>query len=108
MLPVVVGLGAAVVSAGGSGPAAPPSNVTTFLYAGSLIGVQWANGDASAETEIAYAATESGGQPDGDPLSFGTVGAGETAYETGQAATQYYWVRHVRNGQYSAWVIADG
>lgn len=84
----------------GVGPQGAPSNVSVYFYAGSLVGVQWANGDVEASTQLA----RTGGA---EPTSAdATVGPGQTQYETGGTEEFFWWARHYRNGQAGSWVLA--
>lgn len=109
MLPLFVGLGAATETAASadpepdtSPPTGPPTNASAYVYAGDRVGVQWTNGDSTAETEIART-TAALLQPTAREF---VVPATETAYQTGQTDRCYWWVRHRKNGQYTVWVIA--
>jgi hypothetical protein len=84
-------------------PDGPPTNVSIYLYEGfSKVGVQWANGDPLATTEIGFNSTE-----DVEPTgATDLVGAGSTSWESGDVNRCWFWVRHCRGGQYSAWVVA--
>lgn len=80
----------------GLGPTGPPTGGAEFVYAGNKIGLQWTNGDPLAFTEI--------GQSESEPtVALYQVGPGETTYETGTTTSNEWWVRHLRNGQRSAW-----
>lgn len=79
------------------GPGAPPTNGLEYTYGGNKIGLSWTNGDPAAQTQIGYAGS---GEPTGVT---DTVAAGATTYETGGMVSDGWWVRHLRNGQTSAW-----
>lgn len=85
-----------------SAPTGPPTNASAYAYAGDRVGVQWTNGDSTAETEIARTGATTV-QPTAREF---IVPATETAYQTGQTDRCYWWVRHRKNGQYTVWVIA--
>jgi len=79
-----------------------PTNPTAYIYAGKYAGVQWTNGDVSAQTELGVSVG-----PLIDPSTrFAIVPAGETSTETGSLTRCYWYVRHRKNGQYTAWVHA--
>jgi len=81
----------------GDPPSGPPTSGLEYTYGGSLVGLSWANGDVLANTQIGYAAS-------GEPSSVTTsVAPGTTTYETGGSTSGGWWVRHIRNGQTSAW-----
>lgn len=89
------------------GPDAAPSSVSSYTYGGDKIGVQWANGDAEAETQIALTA-----DVDTDPTTNDikhTASPGTTSWQSGLSANIdanrcAWWCRHARNGQFSDWV----
>lgn len=81
----------------GPGPTGPPTNGLEYIYGGNKIGLQWTNGDSAAFTEI-------GRSSSGEPSSAqDSVAPGVTTYETGTTTSDEWWVRHARNGQFSAW-----
>lgn len=83
-------------------PDGPPTLVSLYPYGGRDYGIQWVNGDALAETEIGFNATE-----DVEPTSYTQkVPPGTTSYDLRTRNKCYWWVRHKRGGQYSAWVEA--
>lgn len=91
----------AVEDVTGEAPAADPSSVSVYAYGGGLVGVQWAPGDTAAQTQIA----RTGGA---EPTSVDTVvGPGVSTYESGDTEEFFWWVRHLRNGQTTDWVLAD-
>ena len=108
MLPVFVGLGAAVGTTASeetpdtTPPSGPPTNASAYTYGGSLIGVQWTNGDSTAETEIARTTAALIEPTSRDYI----VPPTETAFQTGETERCYWWVRHRKNSQYSTWVLA--
>lgn len=82
-------------------PTGPPTNASAYTYSGSLIGVQWTNGDSLANTEIGFNSS------DADPTSVtDTVGPGDTTYETATEDRCFWSVRHIRNGFVTVWVRA--
>lgn len=89
-------------------PAGPPTNVSTYSYGEGLVGVQWTNGDAEAGTPVYFFDQASGcpGTFPDDLTLIGTASPGQTALETGQTTACSYYVRHVKNGQFSSWVQA--
>ena len=81
----------------GDPPTGAPTNGLEYTYGGILVGLSWTNADALAEIQIGYAAS-------GEPLSvYDTAPAGATTYETEGTVSDGWWVRHIRNGQTSAW-----
>jgi hypothetical protein len=96
-------LGAAQHTVGaGEGPDGAPSNASAYPYSGNLVGVQWVSGDVTASTQIAL--TGGASPSSGDIVA--TAAAGATSYETGSTSQGFWWVRHAKNGQFSAWVVA--
>jgi len=88
------------------GPDAAPSSVSAYTYGGHKIGVQWMVGDENAETQVAR--TDSANDDPGTADVEFTAPPGATSWESGHDANQSvfrctWWVRHVRNGQFSAW-----
>lgn len=90
-------------------PAAAPSNVTLYSYSGNRVGVQWVNGDATASTEIGTSLS-----PSTEPAGAEYVAPpGATRRETdyagsiGLGGTRWFWCRHVKGGQRTAWVRSD-
>lgn len=105
---------AQAAGAPGPPPAGPPTSVHTSFYGGGpstggKIALSWVNGDATAFTETGVVED---GSPDEPASSFHSVGAGTTYYETGlgfqtdDAIARQFWVRHLKNSSYSAWVKA--
>lgn len=84
-------------------PSGPPTNTSAYTYSGDKIGVQWSNGDITAETEIARTAGALIEPTARDYIAPAT----ETSFQTGSTSRCYWWVRHRKNGQYSAWVFAE-
>lgn len=79
-----------------------PTDTTAYIYGGQYAGVQWTNGDVSAETEVGI-----GIGPLLEPSGrFAIAPAGETSINTGSLTRCYWFVRHRKNGQYTAWVHA--
>ena len=77
-----------------SGPSGSPTEAIEYLYGGDFIGLQWANADLSADTQIGY---RDGG---GEPLSVtALVAQGGTIYETNGTVSTGWWVRHFKNAQ---------
>ena len=101
------------VAAGGAGgvtastpdttpPSGAPTSASAYTYGGTLVGVQWTNTDTNAHTELGIGADSTT-----DPTSVSASAApGETTYETGTTTKCWWYVRHKRNGQASAWVYA--
>ena len=85
------------------GPTGPPTNASTFETSGPATGIQWTNGDATANT--GYGKSNS---PSVDPTSqFGSVSPGTTSVDTGDSVLNKQWfVRHQKNGQNTVWVHA--
>lgn len=81
-------------------PTGPPTSVYAYTYAGTLLGVGWTNGDVTASTEVSSSTTLGGTK-----TVVYTSPAGATEYETGNtsAPTPFWWVRHVKAAQYSAY-----
>ena len=79
----------------GDGPGAAPSDVDTYLYSGSKIGISWTNGDTKAQTEVSI---------DGGSTVHDIVAPRVDTYDTGLTSGVVPAVRHVLNGQYTAWV----
>lgn len=105
MMAAFAGLAAAAGTASGAlgdPPSGAPSVASAYNYSGSLVGVQWANGDATAYTQIGLSG-DSGTQP---TSVYGSVAPGETSFETGTSTTEHWWVRHFKNGQAGSWVLA--
>ncbi len=93
---------------GVDGPDAAPTDVSWFFHDGDKIGVQWANGDPTAATQI-YFRDEVSGCPSvlPDDLTFiGTAPAGATSFDTTGTISCSHFIRHVKNGQFSAFVQA--
>ena len=82
-------------------PPDPPVNPFTFLYDQVLVGINWASGDADAQTQIGFGSLNQ--EPSG--VRF-TVGAGLRTFNTGLTASEYWWLRHFKDGAVSAWVRA--
>jgi hypothetical protein len=98
----VVGRGNAAAVAGDP-PSGPPTSPQVYEYSVGLYGVSWTNGDVLAHTEIGKSAAALI-----EPTSREAIkNPGITSWDSGTETCQYWWVRHVRNGQYSAWVLAD-
>ena len=95
---------AANTAAGGAGPGptGPPTDVSIFKHTGDLVGVQWSNGDTLSFTQIGFGAL---GTPE---TVTATVNPFVTSYETEEECSCSWYVRHIRNSQTSAWVIATG
>lgn len=103
MISGFVGLGAAAgVVDDTTPPSGPPLSPSAYYYSGSLVGVQWTNGDGTASTQIGFSTSDVI-----DPLTVTTtVSAGITNYETGATDPCYWYVRHIKNGSTTAWVQA--
>jgi hypothetical protein len=81
-------------------PSAVPGTPTTYLVSEDTgeIGVQWANGDPTAWTQVGYNAS-------GEPTSVSTlVAPGVTRWDTGTTDQAGWYVRHTKGGTPSAWV----
>lgn len=76
------------------GPDAPPTNVNTYLYSGTKIGISWTNGDATAQTDVSI---------DGGSSVHTTVPAGIAQYDTGLTSGVNPAVRHTKNGITTDW-----
>jgi len=87
----------------GAPPAGTPLNGLAYQYGGSLIGVQWANGDPEAFTQLGLS-SDSGTFP---TEVFASAAPGATSYETGTTIVGQWWLRHHINGQSTAWVIVS-
>ena len=89
-----------------SGPDGPPTNASVYLYGGlSVVGVQWTNGDPAAYTAIGYRADDDGIlEPTSDSF---LASPGVTSYETTGVERCHYWVRHLRGGVYTDWVLVQ-
>lgn len=101
-------------TASGPGPSGAPLEASFYDYAGGAkVGIEWRNGDPSSSTQVAFAANLNVFEDYptyGEPTIHSTVPPGWTSRDLGyKAGFDYtYWaVRHVRNGQYSAWTVAD-
>ena len=113
-----------MASLGGPGPTAapsapdPPTNVSLYLPYGEggsggfgeavEFGIQWANGDITAGTQIVFSGD---GSPDGTETPIYYVGPGTTQYDislyVGDTLDDDYtgwYVRHALGGLYSSWV----
>ncbi len=107
MLAQVGMLGAASGEAGsvGPGPTGPPTNVSTYNAGDEgdpRTGVQWTNGDVTAQTQTGFS-TDSGTDPTGPWLA---SAPGVTSQDTTDSTTgRWWWARHVKNGQVTAWVL---
>lgn len=100
----LVGLAAAgkLPNEPGDPPAGLPTNVSTYTYGGDRTGVQWTNGDTDAYTEVGRSASAGV-----EPVSGSYIASpGATNLETGETATEHWWVRHYKNSQDGAWVYA--
>lgn len=86
-------------------PDGPPTNAVLYSYGGdSYVGLSWTNGDPDAETQIGYAEDPNGTT---EPTSvLATVAPGVTGYENNLVYVErcFFWVRHKRGGQLTAWV----
>lgn len=103
---------ALVRGSGAGGPAGPPTSVSLYTYdGGSKVGVQWTWGDPTASTQLGQSTTQ-GVEPDS---VFTNVAARVASKETETTTTglncgdrtvtnTYWWVRHVKNGEYTDWV----
>ena len=89
----------------GPGPDGPPTNVSVYNAGNEpnpRTGIQWTNGDVQAQTASGFS-TDPGTEPTGQWI---TSPAGITSQDTtDDTAGRYWWVRHLRNGQFSAWVL---
>ena len=92
------------VGTGGGGPSGPPTSVSIYKYGANLTGVQWTHGATSASTQIGDPPTI-GGPP--SSVDF-TVIPLVTTKETDKECSCYWFVRHAKNEQFSAWVLATG
>lgn len=86
------------------GPSDVPDGTGTEEYgSGPLARLLWTNGDASASTQI--------GQSIGWWITpdtiYDTVAPGITAEDTNSTSFCFWWVRHIRNDQVTAWVPID-
>ena len=90
------------------GPTGPPVSPTMYSYSGGFIGIQWTNGDSSAETEVAFVDDNTRTIEPSSPSEIQTkVSPGVTGWESEQSADTCTWyVRHKKGGQTTAWVIA--
>lgn len=77
------------------GPDAAPSNVDTYLYSGTKIGISWTNGDDTAQTDVSI---------DGGSSVHTTVPARIAQYDTGLTSGVVPAVRHTKNGITTDWV----
>jgi hypothetical protein len=87
------------------GPSGSPSGGVTSLWAGDQIFLDWINGDSSASTQI-YFKDDAGGCPTGGPEDeefIATKTPGATSHGTSKTSACNFFLRHVKNGQYSAW-----
>jgi hypothetical protein len=97
-------LGAAQHTVGaGEGPDGAPTDASAYPYGGTLVGVQWRSTDLTASTQVALTG---GAEPTSAGQIVDTVAAGGENYETGTTTNGFWWVRHAKNGQFSAWVVA--
>jgi len=93
----------------GGAPSGAPSNGSLYRHSGDKVGVQWSNGDVTANTEIRFF-DQAGGCPplpieDNTALRW-TVGSGVTQHEFFIEDTDplcSYWLAHKKGGVYSAW-----
>lgn len=109
MIMAVAGGPATDVSAG-PGPTAAPSSGVFELLGGDDYGLAWVNGDPTSSTQIAFK-TPPGEPPAGEYIVSPGVTAFNVTFETGldlNDDTEFWYVRHVKNGQYSAWSAAIG
>ena len=104
-------MGAAADGATGgapAGPTGPPTNGSVY-NAGTeespLTGVQWTNGDVTANTGYGHS-----NSPSVDPTgNFGSVAPGITSVNTEDFdASKQWYVRHQKNGQNTVWVLCGG
>jgi hypothetical protein len=87
-------------------PSAAPVSAGLVKFGGGLFGIFWSNGDSAAETEIGYRQDPLGVL---EPTTFlDKVAPGLTTWngENFEYAC-YYWVRHRKGGQVSAWTRAE-
>jgi hypothetical protein len=109
MLAPFVGLATGSTFAGDP-PSAAPSHFSLYYYSGTKVGMQWKYGDTDASCECVWSdgwqVDGDGTAPDGTITYLGTVAYPINQKDTGKtiAAGGYYFVRHVKNGQYSSWV----
>ena len=83
---------------GSETPSGPPTNASTFNYGDSKVGVQWANGDEAASTQVGYSAACS------TKTVSKTLPPGVTSFETGTTNACNWWLRHIRDGTPGDWV----
>ena len=85
-----------------SPPSGPPTNLSSYKWSGNKVGVQWTNGDATAMTQV-YVSMTLDVDPDGPHLI--TKPAGATSYDSqiDSGTWNFWYVRHLKNGQYSTW-----
>jgi len=87
-------------------PDGPPTNGNLYAYGGeTYVGLYWTPGDYDAETQIAYVIDPTGTTEPSPGDIIGLVGPGVQGFEDDLDYIErcYYWVRHRRGGQYSAW-----
>lgn len=104
MLPMQGAACAAGVGATGP-PSGSPSGGVTSLWGGDKISLDWTNGDSTASTQI-YFKDDASGCPSGSPADeeyINTVSPGVSTYDTSKTSACNFFLRHVKNGQYSAW-----
>jgi hypothetical protein len=105
MLPFAALAAPAGQDAGAEGPSGAPSGGTWWYYSGTKVGATWTNGDATASTQV-YWKDISGGCPSvlpDDAEFIETVSPGVVEVETEKTVGCSLFIRHVKNGQYSAW-----
>jgi len=81
-------------------PASAPTNLSAFTVNRVETGIQWVNADADSNTQIGRSSSSSV-EPTSELSAL--LAPGETIYETGDERHEWWWARHYRNGQYSAW-----
>lgn len=105
MLPMAGAAAAAGIDEVAAGPSGAPSGGSTSLWAGGQIYLEWVNGDSTASTQI-YFKDDAGGCPSGSPADeerITTTPPGLNRYGTSKTSACNFFLRHVKNGQYSEW-----
>lgn len=104
----MMGAAAGEAAAGvlGPGPSGPPTNASVYNHgteANPATGIQWTNGDPLAHTRHGFS-TVFNVEPTADESQ---SSPGITSHETNDSTVgRFWWVRHLRNTQYSVWVRA--
>ena len=102
MLPFM-GLAAASTPTDGVGPSGDPSGGVTSHWGGDKVALSWVNGDVTASTQAYVFSPGCPGTKPDDMTLIRTYSPGVSSADTNRTEHCSYWLRHVKNGQYSQW-----